>query len=88
MKSWRSRIAAVAVVGVAAVTIPLTAGSASASATKACPWPTSGGWCNMGGSKSYEDCQWNGQYDVDHNGWNEYLCIWDDNYQGWLEWLR
>lgn len=88
MKSWRSRIAAAAVVGIAAAAIPLTAGSASASTTRACPWETSGGWCNVGGSIWYEECQEQGQYDVANNGWSDYLCIWDDNGQMWREWVR
>ena len=76
MKSWRSRIAAAAVVGVAAVTIPLTAGPASAETN---PW----GYIALSVWRDKLACVDDGQYALAH-GYVNYYCDWDDPY--WVLW--
>ncbi|MFI8093673.1 hypothetical protein ACIF9R_36090 [Streptomyces sp. NPDC086080] len=80
MKSWRNRIAAAFVVGAAAVTIPLSAGSASA-------WVTDpDGFHLAGGTLTHHECQEGGWYDIHVNGYSEFQCRWNAPY--WEEWVR
>ncbi|MEK8144342.1 hypothetical protein NKH18_28365 [Streptomyces sp. M10(2022)] len=70
MKSWRSRIATAAVVCAAAVTIPLTAGSASAATDP-------DGFHFASGTRTHDQCQEEGQYDLKYNGYTEFQCRWN-----------
>lgn len=79
MKSWRSRIAAAAVAGAAAATLPLTAGSASAA--------TNGdGFQLAGGTLTHEECQEWGREDLE-NGFIEFQCRWNPNTNLWDLWI-
>ncbi|WP_436737333.1 hypothetical protein [Streptomyces sp. BBFR102] len=81
MKSWRSRIAAAAVVGAAALTIPLTAGSASA-------YPTDpDGFVVVGGMTTHHECQEQGNIEL-QGKWNEFQCRWEPRTELWELWLR
>ncbi|WP_158791175.1 hypothetical protein [Streptomyces sp. NRRL WC-3549] len=82
MKSWRSRIAAAAVVGAAAVTIPLTAGSASAVVTDP------DGFHLAGGTRTHDECQLEGRLDLEQNGYTEFQCRWNPSTLFWEEWVR
>ncbi|MFF9483839.1 hypothetical protein [Streptomyces sp. NPDC014676] len=75
MKSWRSRIAAVAV-GTAMIVIPLTAGSATAATN---PW----GYREVGGTRDKLECVEAGQ-ELLAQGWVNFYCDWDDPY--WVLW--
>ncbi|MGW2821005.1 peptidase inhibitor family I36 protein [Streptomyces sp. NPDC001443] len=80
MKSWRSRVAAV--VAAAAVTIPLTVGSASASV------PTDpDGFHLAGGSPQYQSCMDEGQSGLGQ-GYTEYQCRWNPSSSTWEVWVR
>jgi hypothetical protein len=83
MKSWRSRVAAAAVVTAAAVTIPLTAGSASAS------WfPTDpDGFHLAGGWREYQWCMDDGQSGLGEY-FREYQCRWNPSDGYWELWVR
>ncbi|WP_217140826.1 hypothetical protein [Streptomyces sp. AC627_RSS907] len=83
MKSWRSRVAAAVAVGVAAVTIPLTAGSASAAATDPDGFRLVGGWVK------YQSCMNDGQ-DGLGSYWGEYQCRYVPDAEGgwWALWVR
>jgi anti-sigma-K factor RskA len=78
MKCWRSRIAAAAVVGIAAVTIPLTAGTASATDPD--------GFRLVGGLMSHHTCQVEGQALLDEGLYREFQCRW--NAPIWEVWVR
>lgn len=82
MKSWRSRIAAAAVVGAAAVTIPLTAGSASAVPTDP------DGFHPAGGFSTHHMCQVEGRDYIATNwmGYTEFQCRWSGS--SWEVWVR
>ncbi|MEU2896880.1 hypothetical protein ACWC4E_09265 [Streptomyces sp. NPDC001273] len=82
MKSWRSRIAAAAVVAAAAVTIPLTAGSASAVPTDP------DGFHLAGGFTTHHVCQVEGRDYIATNesGYTEFQCRWNAPY--WEVWVR
>lgn len=77
MKSWRSRVVAAVAVGIAVVTIPLTAGPASAADTN--PW----GYIAISGWRDKLACVDDGQYALAH-GYVNYYCDWDDPY--WVLW--
>ncbi|MEU9557211.1 hypothetical protein [Streptomyces fumanus] len=62
VKVWRSRIAAAAVVGAAAVTIPPTAGSASAAVT------APDGFHLADGTSTHDECQVKGWLSIEQNG--------------------
>ncbi|MDQ0786893.1 hypothetical protein [Streptomyces sp. B3I8] len=81
MKSWRSRIAVAAVIGAAAVTIPLTAGSASAVTDP-------DGFQLASGSRTHDACQEEGRYDLEFNGFHEFQCRWNAASGYWEEWVR
>ncbi|PJE95729.1 hypothetical protein CUT44_20860 [Streptomyces carminius] len=80
MKPWRSRIAAAAVVGMAAVTIPLTAGSASAAPTDPDGFRLDSGW------RSHHTCQMEGKAFLDEGLYREFQCRWNAPY--WEVWVR
>ncbi len=61
MRSWRSRIAAAAVVGAAAVAIPLTARTASAAYTDP------DGFHLAGGTLTHDQCRPEGRLDLEMN---------------------
>ncbi|GAB3180615.1 hypothetical protein [Streptomyces incanus] len=78
MKSWRSRIAAAVVVGTAVVTIPLTAGSASAADPD--------GFNLVGGFRDHHICQVEGKALLDEGLYREFQCRWNAPY--WEVWVR
>ncbi len=79
MKSWRSRIAAAVVVGTAAVTIPLTAGPASAATDP-------DGFHLVGGFTNHHTCQVEGKALLDEGLYREFQCRWNDG--AWEVWVR
>ncbi|MEV8031594.1 hypothetical protein [Streptomyces sp. NPDC086182] len=82
MKSWRSRVAAAVVVAAAAVTIPLTAGSASASVpTDPDGFHLAGGWVQ------YQWCMDDGQSGLGEY-YREYQCRWNPSGGDWELWVR
>ncbi|PJF01580.1 hypothetical protein CUT44_02695 [Streptomyces carminius] len=76
MKSWRSRVAAAA--GIAAVVIPLAAGSASADEVD--HW----GYRQVGGWRDYRACEQDGLYYLSQ-GWQNFYCKWEAPY--WNLWV-
>lgn len=89
MKSWRSRVATAVAVGVAAVAIPLSAGSASAAETGRQGYQASSGWVDQWGYEKISGwrdklmCQEDGEYALAH-GYVNYYCAWEDPY--WTLW--
>jgi hypothetical protein len=69
-----------AVAGAAAVTIPLTTGSASA--LVADPH----GFHLTGGTLTHDDCQREGRLSIEQNGAHEFQCRW--NAPWWEMWVR
>jgi hypothetical protein len=82
MRSWRSRIAAAAVIGAAAVTIPLTAAGSASAVTDP------DGFHLAGGNRTHEACQEDGRYDLQFNGYHEFQCRWNASTGFWEEWVR
>ncbi|MFC7329147.1 hypothetical protein [Marinactinospora rubrisoli] len=78
MKSWRSRITAGLVIGAAALSIPLTAGSAYAS-----DWVLAGG-----GYRSYQECWDDGRDYIthDYHDYTQFDCR--PNGDRWDIWVR